>query len=197
MQAAHNIEALSVTEYLEGELTSTVRHEFIDGYVYAMSDAKKNHQRIAINLTTEFVNHLEHSACEPFTSDMKVRVGDNFFYPDAMVACPDRRDDDYYINGPVIIVEILSPSTRHRDQTFKRDQYLSIPSLQEYVLIEQDVVDVEVIRRNDHWRSSHYFMGDQVTLDSIDLSVSVETIYRRVQNADVTDYLTEQTELQT
>ena len=194
MQAAHNIETLSVAEYLEGELISTVRHELIGGYVYAMSGGSKNHERLCSKINAEFSRHLEHSRCEPFGPNMKIKIGDNFFYPDAMVVCHDNSDNNFYTETPTIIVEVLSPSTRHRDQTFKRDQYLSIPSLQEYVLIEQDVVNIEVIRRNDHWRSSHYFMGDQITLDSIDLSVSVETIYQRVQNADVINYLTQQTQ---
>ena len=192
MQTVQKIDTISVEDYLEGEKVSDVKHELIAGEVYAMSGASKNHERLCSKINAQFSQHLEHSPCEPFGSNMKSRVGENFFYPDAMVICHDQSDNDFYTDSPIIIVEILSPSTRRRDRTLKREHYLTIPSLQEYVLIEQDIVDVEVIRRNDHWRSSHYFMGDQVTFDSISLSLPVETIYQRVQNVDVADYVAQQ-----
>ncbi len=181
MQAAQKITTLSVPDYLEGERISEVKHELMEGYVYAMTGASKNHERLSGNVYTEFSKHLEKSPCEPFGSNTKVRVGDNFFYPDAMVVCDDQSDNDYYTESPVIIVEVLSKSTRRKDQTNKREHYLQIPTLQEYILIEQDSIDIEIFRRNDNWRSQHYYSGDQITLDSIGLTLSVETLYRRVQ----------------
>ena len=188
MQAAQTLDTISVEDYLEGEKISDVKHELIAGEVYAMSGVSKNHERIFRNLYLNIGNHLATSSCDIYSSDMKVRVANNFFYPDLMVVCDETTDHDYYTDTPIIIVEILSPSTRRRDRTLKREQYLTLPSLQEYVLIEQDSVDIEVIRRNNHWQSSHYFMGDQVTFDSIGLSLPVETIYQRVQNTDVAEY---------
>ncbi len=188
MQAAQTLDTISVEDYLEGEKISDVKHELIAGDVYAMSGVSKNHERIFRNLYLNIGNHLATSSCDIYSSDMKVRVANNFFYPDLMVVCDETTDHDYYTDSPIIIVEILSPSTRRRDRTLKREQYLTLPSLQEYVLIEQDSVDIEVIRRNNHWQSSHYFMGDQVTFDSIGLSLPVETIYQRVQNTDVAEY---------
>ena len=90
-----------------------------------------------------------------------------------------------YKESPLIVIEVLSPSTNQKDRTQKRWDYLSIPTLQEYVLIEQSFVDVEVIRRNQGWRSEHYYMGDNITFESIELSVSVEDIYLHVKNDDV------------
>ena len=84
---------------------------------------------------------------------------------------------------------MLSKSTCQKDRTTKRFAYLNIPTLQEYVLIEQDFVDIEVIRRKDDWSSKHYFLGDQVTFDSIKLTLSVEDIYQRVNNDDITNFL--------
>jgi Uma2 family endonuclease len=110
------------------------------------------------------------------------------------VVCEDNTDNDYYTDSPVIIVEVLSRSTRRIDRTIKRQQYLSIPTLQEYVLIEQDLVDIEVVRLSDDWRSKHYYMGDQITFDSIGLTLPVEEIYLRVQNQDVVEYLAEKEE---
>ncbi len=183
---------ISEQEYLEGELDSDVKHELIDGEVYAMAGAGKNHERIAGNVFAKLHAHLQNSPCEPFSSDVKVKVGRNFFYPDAMVVCNDQTDNEYYTESPTILVEVLSKSTRRNDETIKRVAYQSIPSLQEYILIEQDFVDIEVCRRSAGWLPSHYFLGDQFTLESIDLSLSVEEIYHRVNNDDVMTYLQEQ-----
>ena len=75
------------------------------------------------------------------------------------------------------------------DKSFKLAAYKTIPSLLEYVLIEQDFAEIEICRRHSHWSSTHYFLGDDVYFESIDLTLSVEAIYRRVQNQDVIDYL--------
>lgn len=179
-------------EYLEGELYSDVKHELIDGDVYAMAGCSKNHERIAGNVFVKLHAHLQNSPCEPFSTEVKVNVGKNFFYPDAMVVCNDQTDNDYYSESPTILVEVLSKSTRRIDETIKRIAYQSIPTLQEYILIEQDFVDIEVCRRSAGWLPSHYFLGDQFTLDSIGLSLSVEEIYQRVKNDDVMTYLQEQ-----
>lgn len=95
-------------------------------------------------------------------------------------------DNDLFTELPVILVEALSRSTRRVDETTKRVAYLQIPSLQKYVLIEQDFVDVEVVRRRDGWQSKHYFMGDEITFESIELTLTVEEIYDRVKNTDMT-----------
>jgi Uma2 family endonuclease len=180
---------LSAEAYLEGELTASVKHELIDGVAYAMAGVSKNHERISGNVFAGLHFHLRNHRCEPFGSDVKVKVGDDFFYPDAMVVCDDVSENSYYTESPTILVEVLSPSTRRLDQTLKRSRYQTIPSLQELVLIEQDVVDVEVCRRSSGWRSQHYFLGDDITFESIGVTLSVEDIYQRVQNADVLAFL--------
>lgn len=179
---------LTEREYLKGELISTIKHELIDGYAYAMAGASPNHDRIASAIIRILGNHLENSPCEVFTSDMKVKVWQDFFYPDAMVVC-HKTDDKHYTDSPLMIIEVLSKSTRKKDQVLKRRAYQSLPSLQEYVLIEQDFVEVEVSRRANHWQSEHYFLGDEVRFESIDLAVLVETIYHRVVNEDMSEFL--------
>ncbi len=179
-------------EYLTGELDSEIKHEYVDGYVYAMAGASKNHDRIAGNVYSEIRSLLKSSPCEPFTSDMKVKIGSKFFYPDVMIVCKDQTQSEYYTESPTIIVEVLSKSSRRMDEKIKRMAYQSITTLQEYVLIEQDFVDVEVCRRSEGWVSNHYFMGEEVTFESIGLTVPVEEIYARVENEDVRTYYEEQ-----
>jgi len=181
--------SISTEEYLQGELTSEVKHELIDGQAYAMAGAHANHERISVNILTEFSLHLKNLPCEPFGSDMKVKAGLNFFYPDLSVDCDFDESQPYFTEAPIIIVEVLSKSTRKTDQTIKRRAYLNLPSLQEYVLIEQDFVDIEVIRRSEGWQSSHYYLGDEVTFESIELTLPVADIYYRVQNDDMREFL--------
>ena len=183
---------VSQEDYLAGELISEIKHEYIDGYVYAMAGASRNHERIAGNIYREFGNHLKNKPCEPFGSDLKIKAGSRFFYPDVMVVCDERSRHDYYTDSPVIVVEVLSKASRRVDETTKRIAYQSIPSLKEYVLVEQDFVDVEVCRKSEGWVSNHYFMGDSVRFDAIGLMLTVEEIYARVDNDEVRSYLQEQ-----
>ena len=182
-------------DYLNGELMSEIKHEYIDGDIFAMAGASKNHQRISVNVTRQLGNLLENTPCEPFSSDLKVKVGSKYFYPDVMVVCNDDENNEYYTESPTIIVEVLSRSTRRIDETIKKMAYQTIPSLQEYVLIEQDVVDVEVCKRSEGWVSKHYFMGDELTFESLNLMLSVEDLYHRVKNEDVLAFYEEQKRL--
>lgn len=180
---------ISEQDYLAGEQASKVRHEYINGDVYAMTGSSANHNRITVNLVRKLGSHLENTPCEPFAADMKVKAGNDFFYPDVIVVCDENAHDEYYTESPIIIVEVLSKSTRRTDQTLKRQAYQALPSLQEYVLIEQDFVDVEICRRANHWQSEHYYLGDSVYFSTIDLHVSVEMIYARVANLEMQEFL--------
>jgi len=176
---------LSEADYLEGEKVSEIKHEYINGDVYAMAGASRNHERISGNLFAKFLQHLENTPCEPFSSDLKVKADNSFYYPDVLVVCNDDKGDDYYTEFPVIIIEVLSSSTRGRDKVTKMNAYRTIPTLQEYVLIEQNFVDIEICRRSSHWQSEHYFLGGKVTFESLELTLSVESIYQRVNNNEM------------
>ena len=182
---------MTFDEYIKGEQTATVKHELIGGVVYMMAGAKARHTRITGNVYRAFANHLQNSPCEPFSSDMSVKVDEaHGFYPDVTVDCSGNVDDDHlYTETPTLIVEVLSKSTRRFDKTLKLQQYRTVPTLKEYVMIEQDVVDVEVLRRENGWQPEHYFLGDDVTFTSIGCTVSVEDIYERVQNEDMREWL--------
>lgn len=189
MNPKYRLDELSIQDYLEGELHSTIKHEYIDGQVYAMAGASSSHNRIVANVLGELRFALKGMPCEPFASDMKVRVEDDFFYPDVLVACHHKGNDYGVTDASLIIVEVLSKATRKIDHTLKRLAYQRLASLQEYVVIEQDIADIEVCRRNNHWQSEHYFLGDEVWFESIDLRLPVATLYERVENADVLAYL--------
>jgi Uma2 family endonuclease len=189
---AMNIQITEQT-YLDGECVADSKHEFMDGSIYAMAGASEAHNTIAGNVFGELRQQLKGSPCKPFIADMKVKAGPNYFYPDVMVMCDaDEADSDVVKNAPTIIVEVLSTRTRKYDMTYKKIAYLNIPSLQEYLLVEQDKCEIEVFRRNDNWASTYYVLGDVITLDSIGVSITVEEIYERIENDDISAYLQEQ-----
>jgi len=196
MPLAKEIETkLSEEDYLEGELISEVRHEYIDGTVYAMSGGSKNHNLISQNFSRELVNKLKQkkSPCKTFSENVKVRESKEtiqYFYPDVLVTCdPDDNESEYYVNSPVIIVEVLSQYTRKYDLTTKKLYYFNIPTLEEYVVIEQDICRIEVFRKGDNWNPVSYFPGDDINFESIDVTLSVEDIYYQVINNDMANFL--------
>jgi Uma2 family endonuclease len=176
---------ISPEEYLAGELISDIKHEYIDGEVYAMTGTSINHGRIISVMMRLLGNHLANTPCDVFAADIKVKAQNNFFYPDLIVDCQKLNGEVYVSEAPLIIVEVLSKSTRKQDQTLKRLAYQGLPSLHEYVLIEQDFVDIEICRRSNHWQSEHFYLGDQVYFSAIELSLPVEQIYARVDNEDM------------
>ncbi len=193
MNAVLKNNRITVEDYLAGELISEVKHEYEDGYVYAMSGTSKNHDKIMINLLRKLGDYLDNIPCDVY-SNVKVHVSKTkFYYPDVMVVCGDDNDNDYYTEKPILIVEVLSDSTQRKDRTIKRWAYQSLPSLQEYVLIEQNFVDIEVSRRSVNWQSQHYFLGDEVFFESLDVKVPVAEIYRRVENEDMREFLQQKT----
>lgn len=189
MNLKYAVNYISEDEYLEGEEISDIKHEYIDGEVWEMAGASPRHNIITSAVSRHFGNHLEGARCTTVSSDFKVKTTDCFFYPDVVVLCSDDDEYNYFTDKPLIIVEVLSKNTRKIDQTIKMASYKTLPSLQEYVLIEQDFAEVEVCRRNNNWISERYFLGDDVTFQSIDLTLSVEAIYNRVQNEDVLEFL--------
>lgn len=182
---------LSEEEYLATEPASELKREYIDGRVYAMAGAGYNHNCIAANVLRKFGNHLEGTPCATFMADIKLKLGKDYVYPDVLVDCSKMRGDDVFSSAPIIIVEVLSRSTRKTDTTTKLIRYINLPSLQEYVLIEPDIVSVQVLRRSKNWLPDYFFLGDEVTFESIGLTLPVEDLYDRVDNADINEYKAE------
>lgn len=188
LSKSHQPEHLTEDEYLSSELTSDVKREYIDGQVYAMAGVSHNHSFIAATIARKFGNHLEGTPCATFIADTKLRLGKDYVYPDVLVDCSTLSGNDYFSSSPVIIVEVLSKSTRKMDTTAKLLRYINLPSLQEYVLIEQEFVSVQVLRKAHAWQPDYYYLGDWVTFESIGLTLTVEEIYDRVDNADMNEF---------
>ena len=188
---SYTVTFISEEDYLKDEEISDVKHEYFDGEIFAMSGGSVNHQRLTINISSEFSNHLKGTQCEAFSSDMKVRAdkGKKYFYPDVVVSCNDDDGNTHFSESPRIIVEVLSNSTRKFDKNLKRQIYQSIPSLEEYVLIEQDRVEIEVCRKSQNWQPVCYFIDDDITFESIGLTLPVLEIYERVDNQEMQNFL--------
>lgn len=184
--------SLSVEGYLASEKEWPIRREYVAGQVYAMSGGSSNHNRVAVNLSTQLFNSLASSDCEVFINDLKVRVSATvFYYPDIVVTCENLPGKAYFCEQPRLIVEILSPSTERTDRNEKMREYQQMASLHEYVLIAQDQIRVEVYRHEnagEPWQKEIYTeLAQEAFFESIDLKVKLAEIYRRVHFSDVSE----------
>ncbi len=165
---------------IENDNNTGTRHEFVNGLIYAMTGASRDHNRVVRRLMARLDRHLQGTRCEPFQSDMKVKIkrgGDvRFYYPDVQVAC-EEETDRYYNEHPCLIVEVLSDSTQRTDRTEKLMAYQTIERLQEYVLLSQDSPYLEIYRRRSDWQRESFTEKQSVTLESIDLTLVVEELY--------------------
>jgi Uma2 family endonuclease len=184
MSVPRTLQRLSVAEYLEAETESPVRHEYVDGQIFAMAGASDRHNRVSINLTSKLDDKLGDGPCEVFMSDMKVWVSESvFYYPDVVVACDGPGADEYYRKRPRLIIEVSSPSTERIDRSEKLVAYKHVKSLKEYVIVSQDRVRIEVFRRvrGDRWNWEVLTeLGDELRLESVGLTVTLAEVYRRV-----------------
>jgi len=180
-------------EYLKGELVSEVKHEYVNGQVYAMAGGTAEHVTISGNVFGEiwqFLKGNKDRKCKVYQSDMMIKAANNDFYPDVVVICDDHQDDTKTRKfSPKIIVEVLSDSTRKKDRTVKLISYINTTSVEEYILVEQDKCEIEVLRRRNGWIPQFYFLGDDIKFESIDLTISIEDIYDLIENNDMTKYL--------
>ena len=147
-------EKVSVEDYLAGELVSLERHEYIGGDLYAMAGASEDHSLISLNIAAALHGHLRGKPCKVFMNDMKAKVWAQlqlFYYPDIMVVCDPTDDNAYFKSRPRVIIEVVSESTRNTDEREKLLTFMQLPSLEEYVLVEQDKVQITIHRRDVEW----------------------------------------------
>lgn len=179
---------IGVAEYLASEKDSPVRHEYVDGQLYAMAGASDRHNRIALNLASRLNDHLNGGPCEVFIADMKVIVDPVvYYYPDVVVTCDPPGSDPYVRTQPRLIIEVVSPSTERIDRHEKAFAYRHVPSLQEYVLVLQDRMQVEMYRRQggDEWIREIFTQPEEyVHFASVGLTLRVRDMYRNVRWSD-------------
>lgn len=187
MTAAKNLQRISIDDYLAGELNAEVKHEYLGGYVYAMAGGRVAHNRIATNVTVALGSRLQGQPCQPYNSDMKVRVQlsshTRFYYPDVSVVCDSNSPDDTFQDRPVVIVEVLSRDTRRADETEKKDAYLTIPTLHAYLLVEQESTRIIVHRRSEQGFVEEIYEGPEavISLTAIDVELPLKEVYAGVE----------------
>jgi Uma2 family endonuclease len=174
-------------EYLAAELLATHKHEYVGGVVYAMAGGRIRHHLIASNIGGMLYSRLRGKECKYFNSDTKVRcrlpTHTRFYYPDAQVTCRMGQMDDMFQDEPVIIVEVLSKSTRRTDEHEKKDGYLTIGALNAYLLVEQESAFVTVWRRTssgfvrEQWKG----LAAAIPLPEIEASLPLAEIYESVE----------------
>ncbi|MEW6444626.1 MAG: Uma2 family endonuclease [Pseudomonadota bacterium] len=181
MTAAEKL-AFTADDFLSWESAQEIKHEFADGIAYAMAGAGERHVTISGNLFATLRNHVRGTPCRSYISDMKLRVdeSDAFFYPDVFVTCSDndaKRED--YKKEPVLVIEVLSPSTAAYDRGLKFAHYRKLAALMEYVLIDPERVSVEVFRRDTtgHWVFYPYGPDDTVELASVNMTLPMNAVY--------------------
>jgi Uma2 family endonuclease len=176
---------LTVEDYLAGEKDGEMRHEYLDGKVYAMTGASRRHGLITGALYASLRPKARVHGCQLFSNDMKVRIelhGKTFFYyPDLVLACdPDDREDDYYLTRPCLIIKVLSETTERTDRREKLLSYVALPSLKEYILVPQQKRMIECYRRVNDWLPEEHEAGE-FTVDCLDARISVEAVYEDVE----------------
>jgi len=180
---------ITVEQYLEWEAHQDIRHEYAEGEVFAMTGGTIPHNDIAINLLTALRPHVRARGCRLNMADVKVQVTPTvYFYPDVVVSCDERdRTAIKLIQFPKLIVEVLSPSTEADDRGRKFTQYRTMPSLQEYILIDSEQMSVECYRRGEGrlWLLAPYSSGDTISLESVAFTCPIELLYEDVQLAQL------------
>lgn len=178
---------ISVDEYLSGEQSSDIRHEYDNGYVVAMVGASRTHNLVTLSLASAIRQKLKGTPCRTYASDMKVRIksseNDLFYYPDVMVSCDQSPSSEFYEEKPTLIIEVLSPSTETRDKLEKLAAYTRIPTLKEYFTVAQDRVEVcRYTIEHGEVAMMQYQDGDVVEFSSIELLLPIKEVYEDVVN---------------
>ena len=172
-------------EYLALEARSPVRHEYIAGEIFAMTGASIRHNIIALNIATALRTHLRGTPCRALMEGVKLYLKKerSYFYPDVMVTCEPRLLEldaqVQVVDSPVLIVEVLSPSTKGIDRREKLRAYRTLPSLKEYAMVSQDECRVELHRRRGDigWDIITFEPGDTVELASVELQLPIADVY--------------------
>jgi Uma2 family endonuclease len=175
-------------EYLRLERQAEYKSEYLNGEIFAMSGASREHNLIAAHIVSELDQQLKGKPCEVYPSDMRVKVTATglYTYPDVIVVCGEPKFEDNYVDtllNPTLLVEVLSPSTERYDRIAKSSYYRTLDSLAEHLLVAQDEVRLEqyVKQANGQWLLSEYTSLDgSIELQSINCSLTLADVYDKV-----------------
>ena len=187
MSSAEVPDYVSVEEYLATEERALSKSEYIDGWARAMTGATNRHNRIVLNCLVKLSNLLEGKPCQPFNSDTKLKIDQatrkRYYYPDAQVVCQKSDPLSVYQEHPVLVIEVLSPSTRPYDLDEKKEAYLSIPSLEVYLILEQHQPIASILRRTPEGWVKNVIEGVEHSIDLafIGCELPMQDIYRGVE----------------
>ena len=173
---------MSFDEWLAFEERHTeIRHELVDGKIFAMSGGSRRHNLLTGNIFAACRTPALADGCQPFVNDLKLRIGDTGYYPDVMVTCDDG-DEELYTDTPCLLVEVLSPSTSRTDKREKLGAYLGIASLDAYLLAEPGLVRIEVHQRIEgEWKHFVAGPGDAIALTCPEVTLDVDELYVGVE----------------
>ena len=175
--------ALSAENYLELEESSEERHEFLGGYLYAMAGGSQKHSRIVGNIFATLWQKAVDKNCRIHQEGMKLRVeASAFYYPDVMVVCGKEEPDPYFETEPCILVEVLSPSTKHIDVREKMLEYKRLPNLQTYLIVDPDSLFVRHLWRDAEgdWQQQDVTGSGDLDMPCLGTSLKLSQIYRGV-----------------
>jgi Uma2 family endonuclease len=182
MRIARRLTYLPADEYLALERAAETKREYVNGEVFGMVGTSRNHARIALNIGSRLNESLK-PPCWAAVSDMKVHVeaANAYYYPDVVASCSIDQPDAYVVANPVLIVEVLSPSTERTEQREKRLNYQTIPSVREILLVAQERRWIELYRRDrDGWTVEQITDEGTFDLASVGLALSLDDIYRNI-----------------
>ena len=193
MIAIKSDDYISPEDYLEQERHRPIKHEYLDGEVYAIAGTTKAQNLIGGNLYLLLRTGLNHSRCQTFMADVKVEIDNQkyYFYPDLAVTCDD--DDEmnaYAIAYPKVIIEVLSESTESFDRGKKFQCYRTLPSLQDYILVSSQTYMVEVFHRTrgDRWLLDTYQGLEAIArIESLNLDAPLADIYASLDLSRLVD----------
>ena len=188
VRALHTDHLLTYEEYLEFEETSDVRHELVDGHLYAFAGGSDRHSLITVNIIVALATRARGSNCRVYESNMKLRVSERTgYYPDVMVACDPSDNHSLYRQRPCVLVEVLSPSTHLTDRREKLLAYQAIESLQGYLMVYRDQHRVESCTRNSDgvWVFEEFLADHEVWFPCVDLTVPVHALYEGVDMSPI------------
>ena len=179
-------QAITREEYLALEIKSDNKHEFYQGEIFAMTGGTFNHSLIAGNIFRHLANSLANTPCQPMNSDMRISTPAGLdTYPDISIYCgkPELIDNNCTLLNPVVIFEVLSPTTRNYDRGGKFTLYRSITSLKEYIMVDSENILVEHYLKinNNEWLLHEHRQGKKFSLSSLQIELKLTDIYQNIQ----------------